>query len=142
LRSHHQPINSIGGLVVKLAVAICSRSIRLAPGSSTFTNHHSIVIILTNTFKFPADALYLTYLFVPVLSLFDLPRKRRGRNHQQTSNYKTKNTPTRLFPSRFFRMTEPPSLCVVITSVPLSYQVNAAGEIFLIWSGMNATCVR
>jgi hypothetical protein len=29
----HQQIISIGGLVVKLAVAICFRSIRLAPGS-------------------------------------------------------------------------------------------------------------
>jgi hypothetical protein len=43
--------------VVKLAVAICFRSIRLAPGSSMFNPHSKNLDFNTNVPTFPADAL-------------------------------------------------------------------------------------
>jgi hypothetical protein len=54
--------------VVKLAVAICFRSIRLAPGSSTYNHHPTSLDPITNTSKFPADALQ-NYLFAWVVDL-------------------------------------------------------------------------
>jgi hypothetical protein len=76
-------------------------------------------------------------------SLFLTSQERGAReimNKRQTMKLKT--LLLGYSPRIFLWMTEPPSPRVVITFVPSLYWVHEAGENFLIWSGMNATCVR